>query len=224
MFITLDSEIKQRLIALFIIIGAVISPITAIIICKSKYPNECKIMTTKIETVDKNSIEFFIGNNTLDKTYNKIKNSKFDEINLIDKQKLNDALESYNRIGYKYISIDGTKIKLNDFLKSNDKDIKKYLSSVDGEIQYFTIFYKIVVDKDTSYANYLDKNISDKLVKQAVKNKQITDTRVKMLIDKFSIITLSIYIIILIVILIFDNITRGSEKYNSKVCKNFNDL
>lgn len=122
---------------------------------------------------------------------------------LINK-KINDMLEWYNENGYKYVSIDGTKIKLNDFLKNNDVEIKKYLSSIDDEIKYFTIFYKIVIDKDKIYANYLDKNINEKLAKQAVKNKQIIDARDNYFANILFIAVISTMIIAMIAIFILD--------------------
>lgn len=173
-------------------------------IFKSKHTSEYEQATTKIETIDENTIEFFIGDNLLDKTYNKIKNEKFNEIDLVDKQKINDMLEWYNENGYKYASIDGTKIKLNDFLKNNDAEIKRYLSSIDNEIKYFTIFYKIVIDKDTSYANYLDKNINEKLIKQAVKNKQIINIRDNYFANILFMAAISTMIIAMIAIFILD--------------------
>lgn len=207
MFMTLDYKTKKKLMALFIIIGFIISTFVTIMIFKSKHTSEYEQATTKIETIDENTIEFFIGDNLLDKTYNKIKNEKFNEIDLVDKQKINDMLEWYNENGYKYISIDGTKIKLNDFLKNNDVEIKKYLSSIDDEIKYFTIFYKIVIDKDTSYANYLDKSINEKLIKQAAKNKQIIDIRDNYFANILFIAAISTMIIAMIAIFILDVVT-----------------
>lgn len=200
----LDYKTRKKLITLVIIIGFIISTFATIMIFKSKHTSEYERATTKIETIDENTIEFFIGDNLLDKTYNKIKNEKFNEIDLVDKQKINDMLEWYNENGYKYISIDGTKIKLNDFLKNNDVEIKKYLSSIDDEIKYFTIFYKIVIDKDTSYTNYLDKNINEKLIKQAVKNKQIMDIRDNYFANILFIAAISTMIIAMIAIFILD--------------------
>lgn len=200
----LDYKTRKKLITLIIIIGFIMSTFATIMIFKSKHTSEYEQATTKIETIDENTIEFFIGDNLLDKTYNKIKNEKFNEIDLVDKQKINDMLEWYNENGYKYVSIDGTKIKLNNFLKNNDVEIKKYLSSIDNEIKYFTIFYKIVIDKDTSYANYLDKNINEKLIKQAVKNKQITDIRDNYFANILFIAAISTMIIAMVVIFILD--------------------
>lgn len=203
----LDYKTEQKVITLVIIIGFIISTFATIMIFKSKHTSEYEQATTKIETIDENSIEFFIGNNLLDKTYNKIKNEKFDEIDLVDKQKINDMLEWYNENGYKYVSIDGTKIKLNNFLKNSDAEIKKYLSSIDDEIKYFTIFYKIVIDKNTSYTNYLDKNINEKLIKQAVKNKQIIDVRDNYFANILFIAAISTMIIAMIAIFILDVVT-----------------
>lgn len=200
----LDYKTRKKLITLVIIIGFIISVFAAIIIFKSKHASEYEQATTKIETIDENTIEFFIGDNLLDKTYNKIKNEKFNEIDLVDKQKINDMLEWYDENKYKYVSIDGTKIKLNDFLKNNDIEIKKYLSSIDDEIKYFTIFYKIVIDKDTSYTNYLDKNINEKLIKQAVKNKQIMDIRDNYFANILFIAAISTMIIAMIAIFMLD--------------------
>lgn len=53
MFMTLDYKTKKKLMALFIIIGFVISTIITAVIYKNKHPNDYKIMTTKTETVDK---------------------------------------------------------------------------------------------------------------------------------------------------------------------------
>lgn len=212
MFITLNYKTKKRLMLLFIIIGFIISSIITAVIYKNKRPNDYKIMTTKIETVDENSIEFFIGNNLLDKTYNKIKNEKFNKIDFVDKQKINDMLDWYNEYGYKYIYIDETKIKLNDFLKNNDVEIKKYLSSVDDEIKYFTIFYKIVIDKDTSYVNYLDKNINEKIVKRAAKNKQIIDIRENYFASIILIIILLTIVIVIIEMLALEGILYIDKK------------
>lgn len=200
----LDYKTRKKLIALVSIIGFIISTFATIIIFKSKHASEYEQATTKIETIDENTIEFFIGDNLLDKTYNKIKNEKFNEIDLVDKQKINDMLEWHNENGYKYVSIDGTKIKLNDFLKNNDAEIKKYLSSIDNEIKYFTIFYKIVIDKDISYAKYLDKNINEKLVKQTAKNKQIIYIRDNYFANILFIATISTMIIAMIAIFILD--------------------
>lgn len=180
-------------------------------IFKSKHASEYDQATTKIETIDENTIEFFIGDNLLDKTYNKIKNEKFNEIDLVDKQKINNMLEWYNENGYKYISIDGTKIKLNDFLKNNDVEIKKYLSSIDDEIKYFTIFYKIVIDKNTSYTKYLNKNVNEKLIKQAVKNKQIIDIRDNYFANILFIAAISTMIIAMIAIFILDTIALSDR-------------
>lgn len=157
-------------------------------------------------------LNFFIGDNLLDKTYNKIKNEKFNEIDLVDKQKINDMLEWYNENGHEYISIDGTKIKLNDFLKNNDAEIKKYLSSIDDEIKYFTIFYKIVIDKNTSYAKYLNKNVNEKLIKQAVKNKQIIDIRDNYFANIILIITILTVVIVIIEILVLKGILYIDKK------------
>lgn len=200
----LDYKTRKKLITLVIIIGFIISTFATIIIFKRKHASEYEQATTKIETIDENTIEFFIGDNLLDKTYNKIKNEKFNEIDLVDKQKINDILEWYNENGYKYVSIDGTKIKLNDFLKNNDVEIKKYLSSIDDEIKYFTIFYKIVIDKNTSYAKYLNKNVNEKLIKQAVKNKQIINVRDNYFANILFIAAISTMIIAMIAIFILD--------------------
>lgn len=212
MFEELDYKTEQKVMKLFIIIGLIISLIITIILFKNKHINEYEIMTTKTETVDKNSIEFFIGDNSLNKTYNKIKNKKFNEIDLVDKQKINNMLDWYNENWYKYIYIGDTKIKLNKFLNSNDKDIKKYLSNIDDEIKYFTIFYKIIIDNDTSYANYLDKNINEKLIKQAAKNKQIKDTRMNTLGDAIFIIILLTAVIVMIEILALEGILYIDKK------------
>lgn len=181
-------------------------------IFKNEHANEYEIMTAKIETVDKNSIEFFIGDNALDAVYNKIKDKKFNEIDLVDKQKINNMLDWYNENWYKYISIGDTKIKLNKFLNSDDKEIKKYLSSVDSKIKYFTIFYKIVIDKDTSYANYLGTSVNEKLIKQAAKNKQIKDTRMKIISNKIFIIMILAAVIVMIEMLVLEGIIYMSKK------------
>lgn len=83
----LDYKTRKKLIALVSIIGFIISTFATIMIFKSKHASEYEQATTKIETIDENTIEFFIGDNLLDKTYNKIKNEKFNEIDLVDKQK-----------------------------------------------------------------------------------------------------------------------------------------
>lgn len=210
MFMTLDYKTKKKLMALFIIIGFVISTIITAVIYKNKHPNDYKIMTTKTETVDKNSVEFFIGDNKLNKTYNKIKNKQFSEIDLVDEQKVNDILKYYNKFeyNYEYICIDDTKIEINNFLKSDNANIKKYLPRSDNSAtKYYAIFYKIVIDKDMSYANYLDKNINEKLIKQAMANKQITTTRLKNLPDiSFIIMTLTA-VIVMLEIFILDIVT-----------------
>lgn len=212
MFITLDYKTKKKLMALFIIIGFVISSVVIMAIYKNRHPDDYKIMKSKTETVNENTIEFFIGDNELDKTYNKIKNKKFNEIDLVDKQKINNMLDWYNQNSDKYICIDNTKIRLNDFLTNNDKDIKKYLSNIDSEIKYFTIFYRIVICKNTSYAEYLDKNINEKLIKQAAKNKQIKDTRMHTIADTIFIVIMSTAFITIIEILMFDAIAYMSKK------------
>lgn len=203
---------RQKLTVLFLVIVFIISLFVTSLSYKNKYPNDYKIIKIKTESIDKNSIEFFIGDNSLDKTYNKIKNEKFDEIDLVDKQKINNILKSYGENEHNYIFIDGTKIKLNDFLKNNDTEIKKYLPSIDNEIKYFTIFYKIVIDKNESYAKYLDKNINEKLVKQATINKQITTTRDSAFFYIFLIAILSTTIIVITVDLIFDAVVYISKK------------
>lgn len=207
----LDYKARKKLITLVIIIGFIMSTFATIMIFKSKHASEYEQATTKIETIDENTIEFFIGDNLLDKTYNKIKNEKFNEIDLVDKQKINDMLEWYNENGYKYVSIDGTKIKLNNFLKNSDAEIKKYLSSIDDEIKYFTIFYKIVIDKNTSYAKYLNKNVNEKLIKQAVKNKQIIDIRDNYFANILFIAAISTMIIAMIAIFILDTIVLSDR-------------
>lgn len=224
MFIALNYKTKKRLMILFIIIGFVISTIITAIIYKNKHPNDYKIMTTKTETVDKNSIEFFIGDNKLNKTYNKIKNKKFNEIDLVDEQKVNDVLKYYNKFeyNYEYICIDDTKIEINNFLKSDNANIKKYLPHTDNSAtKYYAIFYKIVIDKDMSYANYLDKNINEKLIKQAMANKQITTTRLKNLPDiSFIIMTLTA-VIVMLEIRILGTIEHAKQKYNDKAFGKF---
>lgn len=207
MFMTLDYKTKKKLMALFIIIGFVISTIITAVIYKNKHPNDYKIMTTKTETVDKNSVEFFIGDNKLNKTYNKIKNKQFSEIDLVDEQKVNDILKYYNKFeyNYEYICIDDTKIEINNFLKSDNANIKKYLPRSDNSAtKYYAIFYKIVIDKDMSYANYLDKNINEKLIKQAVKNKQIINVRDNYFANILFIAAISTMIIAMIAIFILD--------------------
>lgn len=67
----LDYKTRKKLITLVIIIGFITSTFTAIMIFKSKHANEYEQATTKIETIDENTIEFFIGDNLLDKTYNR---------------------------------------------------------------------------------------------------------------------------------------------------------
>lgn len=207
----LDYKTEQKVITLVIIIGFIVSTFAIIMIFKSKHTSEYEQATTKIETIDENTIEFFIGDNLLDKTYNKIKNEKFNEIDLVDKQKINDMLEWYNENGHKYISIDGTKIKLNNFLKNNDVEIKKYLSSIDDEIKYFTIFYKIVINKNTSYTKYLNKNVNEKLIKQAVKNKQIIDIRDNYFANILFMAAISTMIIAMIAIFILDTIVLSDR-------------
>ena len=203
---------RQKLTVLFLVIVFIISLFVTSLSYKNKYPNDYKMIKIKTESIDKNSIEFFIGDNSLDKTYNKIKNEKFDEIDLVDKQKINNILKSYGENEHNYIFIDGTKIKLNDFLKNNDTEIKKYLPSIDNEIKYFTIFYKIVIDKNESYVKYLDKNVNEKLVKQATINKQITTTRDSAFFYIFLITILSTTIIVIIANLIFDAVVYISKK------------
>ncbi len=224
MFIALNYKTKKRLMILFIIIGFVISTIITAIIYKNKHPNDYKIMITKIETVDKNSIEFFIGDNALNKTYNKIKNKKFNEIDLVDEQKINNILKYYNKFeyNYEYICVDDTKIEISNFLKSDNANIKKYLPRIDNSAtKYYAIFYKIVIDKDMSYANYLDKNINEKLIKQAMANKQITTTRLKNLPDiSFIIMTLTA-VIVMLEIRILDTIEHAKQKYNDKAFGKF---
>lgn len=213
MVMTSDYKIRQKLITIFLIISFLVSSFVTIMVYKHKYPNDYKVMKTKTETVDENSIEFFIGNNLLDKTYNKIKKEKFDEIDFIDKQKVNNIIKWYNENEYNYISIDGTKIKLNDFLKNNDTEIKKYLPSIDSEVRYFAIFYKIVIDKNTSYVNCLDKNINGKLIKQAVENKQIMDTKNNIFNCIFSIAATSTIIMTITGLIVFDTIVYIDKKW-----------
>lgn len=72
-----------------------------------------------------------------------------------------------------------------------------------------------------SYANYLDKNINEKLIKQAMANKQITTTRLKNLPDiSFIIMTLTA-VIVMLEIRILDAIEHAKQKYNDKAFGKF---
>lgn len=55
----LDYKTRKKLITLVIIIGFIISTFATIMIFKSKHTSEYEQATTKIETIDENTIEFF---------------------------------------------------------------------------------------------------------------------------------------------------------------------
>ena len=190
------SERKATLIA--ICISVILSLIIVTIVGNNNYKDDYKIAEQKIEAIDENTIEFFIGDNKLDKTYNKIKNKQYDKIDLVDKRKINNVLDLYTtNITGKYIEIDGVRIKLIDYLKSDANTINRYLPTLKSDVKYLTIFYKIVIGGDTEFAKYLNENVNEKRLNIAIKNKRIDDAKSKIFEGKamlFALLTGIIFI------------------------------
>lgn len=131
----MNSKAEGKAISIAICISVILSLIIVTIVGNNNYKDDYKIAEQKIEAIDENTIEFFIGDNKLDKTYNKIKNKQYDKIDLVDKRKINNVLDLYTtNITGKYIEIDGVRIKLIDYLKSDANTINRYLPTLKSDL------------------------------------------------------------------------------------------
>lgn len=129
----------------------------------------------RIVNKEDNSLEYFIANNSLDETFDKIKNKKYDEFDFVDKMTVKSIVKKYSKRKYKHISLNGKELKLKDFLKDNEKIYDKISSDKDEQLTALIVFHKVVIDKDESYAQYLDQKIDEEKLLSFSKEKEKED-------------------------------------------------
>lgn len=129
----------------------------------------------KIVNKEDNSLEYFIANNSLDETFDKIKNKKYNELDFVNKMTVKSIVKKYSKGKYKHISLNGKEIKLKDFLEEDKNIHDKMYSNKDKQLTELTAFYKVVIDKDESYAKYLDQKIDEEKLSSFTKEKEKED-------------------------------------------------
>ncbi len=129
----------------------------------------------KIVNKENNSLEYFIANNSLDETFDKIQNKKYDEFDFVDKMTVKSIVKKYSKEKYKHISLNGKELKLKDFLEKDKNIHDKMYPNKDKQLTALTAFYKVVIDKDESYAKYLDQKIDEKKLSSFTKEKEKED-------------------------------------------------
>lgn len=140
-------------------------------------PYPAKAIEHKFVKVDKNSLEFFVENNSLNETFAKIENKKYDEINLTDKKKVQNIVDDFSKGKHNIVLLEenDTQVSLEEFLKANKSTHNHYLSSKDKQLEYLTAFYKVVIDEDITYTKYIDKRLNEKTIEDIRQNKEKTE-------------------------------------------------
>lgn len=129
----------------------------------------------KIVSKEDNSLEYFIENNSLGETFDKIKNKKYDELDFADKMTVKSVVKKYSKDKYKRLSSNGKELKLKNFLKDNEKIHDKISSDKDEQLIALVAFHKVVIDKDESFARYLYKKIDEEKLSSFKKEKEKED-------------------------------------------------
>lgn len=138
----------------------------------------------KFEKVDRNSLEFFVEDNSLNKTFDKIKNKKYDEIDLVDKKKVQNIVNDLSEREYNVsLGESKTQVSLKEFLKADKSTHNHYLSDEDKKLTYLTAFYKVVVEGNKGYSKYIDKPLNKKTIENIRKNKEKGDLITTFIID-----------------------------------------
>lgn len=132
--------------------------------------------------VDKNSLEFFVEDNFLDETFDKIQNKKYDKFDFADKMTVKSVVKKYSKDKYKRLSSNGKELKLKNFLKDNEKIHYKISSDKDEQLTALIVFHKVVIDKDESYAQYLDQKIDEEKLLSFSKEKEKEDNYMFMML------------------------------------------
>lgn len=149
-------KIKHISIFLSLISTLIIFSVLAIFL----YPSATK---HKFAKVDKNSLEFFVEDNSLNETFDKIKNQKYDEIDLVDKKKVQNIVNDLSEKEYNVsLGESKTQVSLKEFLKADKSTHNHYLSDEDKKLTYLTAFYKVAVEGDKGYSKYIDKPLNEK--------------------------------------------------------------
>ena len=130
---------------------------------------------TKVISKEDDSLEYFLAKNSLDETFDKIKNKKYDELDFADKMTVKSVVKKYSKDKYKHLSSNGKELKLKDFLKDNDKIHDKISSDKDEQLTALISFYKVVIDKDESYAKYLDQKTDEEKLSSFTKEREKED-------------------------------------------------
>lgn len=119
-------KIKHISIFLSLISTLIIFSVLAIFL----YPSATK---HKFVKVDRNSLEFFVEDNSLNETFDKIKNKKYDEIDLIDKKKAQNIVNDLSEGEYNVVFLgeSKTQVSLKEFLKADKSTHNHYLSDED---------------------------------------------------------------------------------------------
>lgn len=140
-------------------------------------PHPAKAIEHKFAKVDKNSLEFFVEDNSLNKTFDKIKNKKYAKIDLVDKKKVQNIVDDFSKGEYAVVSLDEgeTQVSLEEFLKANKSTHDNYLTDEDKKLTYLTAFYKVVVEGDKSYSKYINKPLNEKTIENIRANKEKTE-------------------------------------------------
>lgn len=167
-------------------ISLVLSLISALVISLLLIllPYPAKVIEHKFAKVDKNSLEFFVENNSLNETFAKIENKKYDEINLVDKKKVQNVVDDFSKGEYSEVLLEenDTQVSLKEFLKANKATHNHYLSDKNKKLEYLTAFYKVVVDEDITYTKYIDKQLNEKTIKDIRQNKEKTELIIDFLV------------------------------------------
>lgn len=170
-------KIKHISIFLSLISTLIIFSVLAIFL----YPSATK---HKFAKVDKNSLEFFVEDNSLNETFDKIKNQKYDEIDLVDKKKVQNIVNDLSEKEYNVsLGESKTQVSLKEFLKADKSTHNHYLSDEDKKLTYLTAFYKVAVEGDKGYSKYIDKPLNEKTIENIRKNKEKGDLITTFIID-----------------------------------------
>lgn len=130
---------------------------------------------TKFISKEDNSLEYFLVDNSLNKTFDKIRNKKYDEFDFVDKRTVKSIVKKYSKGKYKHISLNGKELKLKDFLEEDKNIHDKMYPNKDKQLTALTAFYKVVIDKDESYAKYLDQKVDEEKLSSFKKEKEKED-------------------------------------------------
>lgn len=175
-----DKQKRIKYISLFL--SLISTLVISLLIIFIPYP--AKAIEHKFVKVDKNSLEFFVENNSLNETFVKIENKKYDEINLADKKKVQNIVDDFSKGEYSVVLLEenDTQVSLEEFLKANKTTHNHYLSSKDKQLEYLTAFYKVVIDEDITYTKYIDKHLNEKTIEDIRQNKEKIELIIEFLV------------------------------------------